>query len=207
MSLVVAEPDRLTAHAEVTTHVADGVAVLGQQFRRDTIRAILEPWLTQVQELEAAVWDCYALSIDTSSGHALDQIGEILLQTRPVDMLDAAYRSVLKAVVKTLRSSGTGPELVAVMRELVGSYAFSMTQAFPASLVFEPDAASDVPAEVMLAILSRGASAAVRLQVIDVPDADWFTFSSDTETSETGNEGLGNTAGSLGGYLVGVVST
>lgn len=203
----MSEPDRITAHAEVTTHVADGKARLAMQFRRPRIEAIVSSWLTQVQELESAAWDIYALGIDSSSGHALDQIGSVLRQARPTGMLDAAYRLVLKAVVKTLRSSGAGDTLLAVMREMIGSYDFTMTQAFPASLVFEPDAHEDVPASVMLSVLSRAASAGVRLQVVDVPDADWFRFSSETETSETGSEGFGNTAGTLGGYLVGVVST
>ena len=203
----MSEPDRITAHAEVTTHVADGKARLAMQFRRPRIEAIVSSWLAQVQELESAAWDIYALGIDTSSDHALDQLGSVLRQARPASMLDATYRLVLKAVVKTLRSSGAGNTLLSVMREMIGSYDFTMTQAFPASLVFEPDAHEDVPASVMLSVLSRAASAGVRLQVVDVPDADWFTFSSETEVSETGNEGFGNTAGTLGGYLVGVVST
>ena len=205
--MIAVEPDRIAAHAEVTTHVADGKLVLAQQFRRSTIEAILSPWLVQVQELESAVWDCYALGIDNSAGDALDQIGALLRLARPAGLSDSAYRTALRAVVLTLKSSGSGPEILAVMRALVGSYAFTMTQAFPASLVIEPDAPLSIPAEVALSILSRGASGGVRLQVIDVPDADLFTFSSETEVSETGDMGFSDTSGTPGGALVGVVST
>lgn len=204
----MSEPDRITAHATDAAHVAEGLASLARQFAgQPRIQALLHALLRPVQEVEGDVWDLYALGIGESSDAALDQLGVVLGQSRPAGLSDAAYRSVLRAVVKTLHSSGTGPELLAVMRELVGSYDFTMTPAPPASVVFEPDAAGGMPAEVMLGVLERAASAGVRLQVVDVPDADWFRFSSETETSETGSEGFGNTAATLGGYLVGVVST
>jgi len=41
--VIAVEPDRIAAHAEVVTHVADGKLVLAQQFRRSTIEAIVSP--------------------------------------------------------------------------------------------------------------------------------------------------------------------
>lgn len=206
-----AEPDRIAAHAEVTTHVADGLAALPQQFRgRAALEALAATWLAQVQDLESAAWGLYGLAIDNSSAHALDQVGALLGQSRPSGLLDVAYRSVLRAVVKTLHSSGTGEDLLAIMRELAGgTYDFTLTEAFPASVVLRPDDPQDISAEVMLGVLRRGAAAGVALQVIDVPDEDRFRFSSSTEeVVASSSHGLGDSTGVAdGGALVGVVST
>lgn len=204
------EPDRISAHATDTSHVAEGLASLARQFAgRPRIAALATALLRPVQEVEDDVWSLYALGIAESSDAALDQLGSVLGQTRPSGLSDAAYRSVLRAVVKTLHSSGTGAELLAVMRELVGSYAFAMTPVPPASVVFRPDDHQDVPAETMLGVLARAASAGVRLQVVDVPDEDRFRFSSsEEELTTSSSHGFGDSTGVAdGGALVGVVST
>lgn len=207
----MSEPARLAEHAAVTTHVDDGLKSFARQFAsRPRLAALLRALLAPVQATEAEVWALYALGIGESSGHALDQLGAVLGQSRPAGLSDSAYRSVLRAVVKTLHSSGTGPELLAVMRELVGSWGFEMLEAHPASLVFTPDAEPDVPAGVMLGVLSRAASAGVRLQVVDVfDDANRFRFSSSTEEPvDDSDNGFGDESGAPpGGALVGVVST
>lgn len=204
-----AEPDRISAHATNTAHIAEGLASLARQFSSAArIQALLTALLRPVQEVEGDVWDLHALGIAESSDHALDQLGVVLGQSRPAGLSDAAYRTVLRAVVKTLHSSGTGENLLAIMRELVGSYAFTMAEAFPASLVFEPTASGDLSAEVMLGVLRRGASAGVALQVVDVPSGDLFAFSSDSEVSGSSSAtGFSDTSMVTGGKLVGIVST
>lgn len=203
------EPDRITAHAEVTTHVVDGVAVLPQQFRRDALRAFLEPWLAQVQELESAAWDCYALGIDSSAGAALDQLGVVLGAVRPAGLADEEYRWVLRAVVVALRSSGTGDDLVRAMRELMGgtSLAFDVTEYFPADVVVEPVSTTTLQASVVKAVLARVKAAGVGLQVVDVPSGDTFAFSTLTTRGISASaRGLGDSTDALvGGQLVGVV--
>lgn len=203
------EPARNTAHAENTAHVAEGLSELARQFAsKPRVEALLRSLLLRVQEVEGDTWELYALAIADSSDAALDQLGRVLGQARPAGLADAAYRSVLRAVVLTLHSSGTGDELLAVMRELVGSWDFTMTEAFPASLIFEPDAAGDVPASVALEVLRRGASAGVRLQVVDVPSGTLFTFSeSSEESSSSASKGFSDTSMITGGKLVGIVST
>jgi hypothetical protein len=206
----VTEATRITGHATNAAHMAEGLSELARQFAtRPRVRALLAALLRPVQEVEDEVWDLYGLAIADSSDDALDQLGVALGQARPAGLADAAYRSVLRAVVLTLHSSGTGNELLAVMREIVGSYDFTMEEAFPASLVFRPDAAGDVPAAVALEVLRRGASAGVRLQVVDVPDEDRFRFSSSSEeVVASSSNGFGDSTGvANGGALVGVVST
>jgi hypothetical protein len=203
------EAARITEHAENTSHVAEGLSELARQFAsKPRIEALLRSLLVKVQEVEGDTWDLYALAIADSSDAALDQLGRVLGQARPASATDTVYRKVLRAVVLTLHSSGTGDELLRVMRELVGSYSFTMTLAYPASLVFRPDDAGDVPASVALEVLRRGASAGVRLQVVEVPSVGRFTFSSSSEESDTSSsKGFSNTSQNTGGALVGIVST
>lgn len=205
----MSEPDRIEAHAEVTTHVEDGKARLARQFRREAIEAILAPWLAQVQELESAAWDCYALGIDNSEGDALDQIGSILRSPRPTSMSDEHYRWILRALVIALRSSGTGDDLVRAMRELMGgtSLAFYVTEHFPADVVVEPVSATTLQASVIRSVLSRVKVGGVGLQVIDVPSGDTFAFSTLTTRGISASaRGLGDsTDDTVGGKLVGVV--
>lgn len=204
---VVTEPDRITAHSEVTTHVADGLAGLPHQLRgREKFEALVTTYLTQSQELEAAAWDLYALAITNSSDHALDQIGEILRQPRPDGLSDANYRKVLRGVVLALRSSGTGDEMEAVARAVLGAWA-TITEAFPATLVVTPAEDNPIPTTVILSALRRAKSAGVGLQVIDMGPDPRFRFSSSAEEAVVNSDhGFGDSTGAVsGGELVGVV--
>jgi len=205
---VTAEPDRLTAHATVATHVADGLRALPHQFRgRDALEALASSWLSQVQELETAAWALYALAIDNSAAHALDQVGSVLAMPRPDGMLDAPYRKVLKGVVAAHRSTGNGDDLEGVVHAMLDAWP-ALTEAFPASVVVEP-AASDVPAAVIAAVLRRAKAGAVGLQVIDVGDGavEAFRFSSEAEEMlEDSDAGFGDSTGGVhGGALHGAV--
>ena len=203
------EPDRITAHVEVTTHVTDGLASLPHQLRgREKFEALLTTYLTQVQALESAAWSLYALGIDESSNHALDQIGAILGATRPAGLSDASYRWILKAVVIALTSSGTVNDLIRAMRELMGgtSLAFDIAEVFPADLVVEPVSATTLTARTIHNVLERVKAGGVGLQVVDVPSGDTFAFSTLTTRSLTASaRGFSDTSGASGGQLVGVV--
>lgn len=201
------EPDRLTSHELVTTHVEDGLALFARQFAtQPRLEALLRAALASVQTVETDVWGLYALGIAESSGAALDQIGSLLLLARPASLSDADYRVALAAIVRAHRSSGTAVDLLAVARIVVGSYALTLSEPSPATVLVEPAATPPVSAELFAAILARGAPAGVTLQVVDVPAATLFTFSADAElASSSATLGFSDTAGATGGALVGVV--
>lgn len=203
------EPSRITEHTHDAAHVAEGLALLVQALRgKPVIEALLSTWLDQVQEIEDALWSLYGLGIDDSSDAALDQLGEVLGHQRPDGLSDALYRRVLHAVVIALRSSGTGPDLLAAMRALVGSWGFTLSEVYPATVLLEPTDAPDVPTLSMLGVLRRVRSAGVGLQLVDVPTGDTFNFSADPELSGTdAGRGFSTTAGLVGGQLVGMVTT
>ncbi len=201
------EADRLTSHELVATHVEDGLALFAKQFAtRPRLEALLRAALASVQTVETDVWGLYALGIAESSGAALDQIGSLLLLARPASLSDADYRVALTAIVRAHRSSGTAVDLLAVARIIVGSYALTLSEPSPATVIVEPVATPPVSAELFAAILARGAPAGVALQVVDVPATTLFTFSADAElASSSSTLGFSDTAGSTGGALVGVV--
>ena len=203
----MSEPTRILAHARDAAHVAEGLALVITQLRgKAAFEAVLSSWLTQVQAVEDALWGLYALAIDNSSAHALDQLGALLGQPRPTSLGDVPYRKVLHAATIALTSSGTGDELLAAMRALVGSWDFTMTLAFPATALFEPDEASDVPAAVMASVLRRVKSGGVGLQVVDVPSGDVFAFAAGEVPETDADTGFSDTGGLVGGQLVGVVT-
>lgn len=203
----MSEPSRILAHAQNAAHVAEGLALVITQLRgKAAFEAVLSSWLTQVQAVEDALWSLYALAIDNSSAAALDQLGVILGQPRPVGLTDVPYRKVLHAATIALTSSGTGDELLAAMHALVGSWAFTMTPVYPATVLFEPDAAPDVPASVMASVLRRVKSGGVGLQVVDVPSGDVFAFASGEVPETDADTGFSDTGGLVGGQLVGVVT-
>ncbi len=201
------EPDRITSHELVATHVEDGLALFARQFAtQPRLEALLRAALASVQTVETDTWALYALGIAESSGAALDQIGSLLLLARPASLSDADYRVALTAIVRAHRSSGTAVDLLAVARIIVGSYALTLSEPSPATVIVEPVATPPVSAELCAAILARGAPAGVALQVVDVPATTLFTFSADAElASSSSTLGFSDTAGSTGGALVGVV--
>lgn len=201
------EPSHITAHAHDTAHAAEGLALLTAALRgKPVMTALLTSWLDEVQAVEDALWSLYGLGIDESSDAALDQIGVVLGHPRPDGLSDALHRRVLHAVVIALRSSGTGDDLLRATHALLDSWAFALTEAFPATVLIEPTAHPDVPAAVIHAVLRRVRSGGVGLQVIDVPSGDLFTLSSHVELEESDvARGFSDTDRAAGGLLVGVI--
>lgn len=201
------EPASITAHAHDEAHVAGGLALLTSRLKgKPALEAVLSSWLSQVQEVEDALWSLYGLAIDDSSDAALDQVGALLGQPRPDSMADATYRLVLHGVVYALKSSGTGDDLLRATHAMLATWAFTLTEAYPAAVIIEPDAHPDVPAAVLHAVLRRVRSGGVGLQVIDVVEGDTFNFSDDPELSGSdAGRGFSTTTGLTGGQLVGVI--
>lgn len=202
------EPDRVATIAHVTDHVAVGLARLTDRWQRPVIRAVLSAWLSEVQELEDAAWELLSLTIETASGDALDQYGVILGTPNP-GVSTALYRALLSAAALAIRSSGTGPELLAVLEQLSvpgeSDLVLTLTESFPATLSVEPVSVSAFTAAVLYSVLRRAVAGGVRLLVIDVPEGDTFAFSDTDETVDDAERGFSDTAGLVGGQLVGVL--
>lgn len=200
----MSEPDRVTALAQVTTHVTDGLALLTQRWRDlPVIEGVLSPWLTEVQRVEDALWSILALTIATATDDQLAQYGVLLGVTDPGGG-DFVY--LIRAAALAIRSSGTGDEIRAVLLAIKATPgAYLITEYFPASLVIEPVVFVGAPASMVHAIVRRAVAAGVRLLTVEVPAGDTFAFSDTDETVTDASRGFSDTAGLVGGQLVGVI--
>ena len=68
-----------------------------------------------------------------------------------------------------------------------------------------PVPAIDPPTSMVHAIVRRAVAAGVRLVTIDVPAGDTFAFSDTDETVTDASRGFSDTAGLVGGQLVGAI--
>lgn len=111
--------DRLPAHQRT------------RQSIEKMIRAITAP----VQEVEDALFSLLLIaSVDSASGDALDKLGRIVGQPRN-GLWDADYRVWIRARQRVNRSSGTIPELLAVLRSIFPpEVTVSVSPEFPAGL-------------------------------------------------------------------------
>lgn len=204
------ELTRITAHAADTTVTAAGLRRIVSQLRgKAAFEALLTTYLDEIQALESATWELYALTIDNSSDDALDQLGDMFNMPRPPGLTDAVYRRLLHGCVAALTSAGRGNDLLRVARALVGPTpaAFVMTEVFPAAFIIAPAVATGIPIAAMRGVLARAKAAGVGLAVIDVPDDDWLLCSSSMMRVDTTDpdHGFSDTSQIVGGALVGVM--
>lgn len=197
------EADRAT-YAPITDHVAAGVALLTSRWRElPGVAGVLTSWLEEVQELEDAVAEVMALTIDTAADDALDQYGALLGVTDPGGGL---FTGMIRGAARAIGASGTGDEIRAVLfaiKQQAGAY--TITEHFPAALVVEPVAYVAQPAAMTHAIVRRAVAGGVRLLTVDVPSGDTFAFSDTDETVTDAARGFSDVAGLVGGQLVGVM--
>jgi hypothetical protein len=199
------EPDRITALAHDTTHVAEGLAMLARQFRgKPRFEAMLTSWLRQVQDLEDAWWQILVeTTLDAAVGAQLDQLGEILGLARS-GLSDTLYRRALRAQILALRSRGTADELIRIA-ELVAGWACTYTAPGDAAVIVTPSSVPDIPTASLAALLRRAAAGGVRIDTVDILAGDLFAFASGETVETDAARGFSTTAGLVGGKLVGVV--
>jgi hypothetical protein len=201
----MAEPDR-ASYAPITDHVAGGLALLTDRWRGlPAVEAILTAYLVEVQAIEDTAAEILALTIDAASDDQLAQYG-VLLGTADPGVAKVIYRRLLRGAAAAIGSSGAGDELLAVL-DAIGDVGetFTLREYFPASLVVEPAEAIAVPTSALHAVLRRAVAGGVRLHTIDVPTGDTFAFSDTDETVTDAARGFSDTAGLVGGQLVGVI--
>lgn len=122
---------------KILTHEELALARLPTQFRKKRrIRDLLSIFLTQIQDLEDALWDVAELrALPAATGAQLDRFGEILDQKREGDP-DETYRKKLK--VKILRNTAEGtPDRIIRVIQLLSAGEVTYTEVYPAAFSFE----------------------------------------------------------------------
>ena len=177
----MSEPDRVTEHARIADHAQRAVDALMAVLRsKDRVSALASTIGARAQVVEDALWAVLTISIDSSVGAALDQIGELVGQLRGA-LDDTDYRPVLRAAIRARRSRGTGPDVIAVVKLALGATPFAWL-AGGASVCVEledvPPFDPQVLADLVEIAVGAGIGYCVVAPVGDVADA--FTFSDDS---------------------------
>jgi len=99
----------------ITTHVADGLAHLTDQFRgQPNIQAIATAFLQEVQTLENAIqFVIVQRLIQNATGIQIDGIGSIVGQPRN-GLDDATYKFVIQARIRAINSKGRPEDIIQV---------------------------------------------------------------------------------------------
>lgn len=108
--------------------------LIGQFLEKPNIAAVLSAFLDQVQDLENASFEVIEnTTLANSEGAQLDGIGKIVGEERQ-GRSDADYQKALSARILVNISSGTIPELIAIVQAMVGLLITIMvTEASPAA--------------------------------------------------------------------------
>lgn len=139
------------------------------------------------QDLEDAFQDLLLLRyVSVSTGDALDQLGALIAESRK-GRDDTAYRIRIKAKILLIKSSGTQPQILAILYA-VFRREYVYKPAYPAAFSVETVGATTAVEGAELGFLVQQAKAAgVRGEFIwsEEDDADTFIFSDDTDDTST----------------------
>lgn len=119
---------------KITDHVEQAESRVITQYKDSpNIKAIIEIYAKQVQELENAIFDMIdQRTLNGSVGFQLDQLGTILGQPRQ-GLNDDDYRLRLKAKIAENVSEGTPNEMIEIFKILVATDDVEYLEVFPAS--------------------------------------------------------------------------
>jgi hypothetical protein len=176
------------------THIIDhqerAVARLASQYQDSvTVPALLRLATAEHQVLEDALWADFELTLASATGAQLDLFGKLVDQARG-GMDDATYRLWIQARSRLNRSSGTGPDILAIFGLVVPVGAsITLKQWFPKGFVLRIGALPLTNADMLLELLAEATEAGTYsvLEFLSGPPAAAFTFS--------GGGGLGFDAG------------
>jgi hypothetical protein len=166
-----------------TEHAGAAFARLATQFRdKPNLAAVLLAVLPQVQALEDALFQLYSeRGIDTAIGAQLDVLGRIVGEARQ-GKDDETFRTFIRARVLVNRSSGTIPEILAILAALLAGQPndVGLVEYFPAAFVVDMGkfAVSAANASIFWRILQLAKAAGVRaiLEWAQTGIATAFTF-------------------------------
>lgn len=112
----IADPDGTWEHNP--NIVAEGVDMLIDLFRKPRSVGELTAHLTQVQELEDALWGLKdAFSLASAIGVQLDMRGALYGESR-LGRTDEDYRASIRAAILARKSNGKAEQLITIAREL-----------------------------------------------------------------------------------------
>lgn len=156
------------ATEQITDHGQRALDRLPEQFKEQpNLASYLAVFTDQVQDIEDAFWQLFVeRSIDTAVGAQLDMLGVIVGQERE-GRADEDYRRLIRARIKTNRSSGTINELATITRLVLNDsgYDLEFRNDGIATLVLRilNQSMTDATAEILMSFLGRAVAGGVRI--------------------------------------------
>lgn len=191
----------------IPNHFELAVSRLAEEFRGiPEIAVIIKAKTHQTQDLEAAIFGLFAaLGVDNANSYLLGIYAK-LVGLGPATRTDASLRNNIKALIRLNRSSGTAPEILAILPLILPGTATLKLVEHKAQLAVQVkgtalDAGTSYDA---IHILGRAKLGGVRasLEWSLVADAATFALNDSTGTLTTPGAGLGSSTDlTVGGEL------
>lgn len=175
----------------IGTHVEDAQNLLLEQFKNSTtLHALLASYTKQIQTAEDGI-NPLVLSrdINVAVGVPLDALGEAVGIARN-GLGDEVYRLFIRAKILVNKSSGTGDNLIAIVRQMSGDPALDVKvdEYDPATVWIRPVDHIITDPDLWAALLRLAKSAGVRLLFIYNKSAEsaMFQYAATAGTIGTG---------------------
>lgn len=180
----------MTDPVQITGHADRGAArQLAKLTGKPRLEAMLRSWLDTVQELEDVVFAMRSMMlVSEATGWWLERLGKLVGQPRE-GRTDDVYRVWIAARTLVNRSSGTAPQLIAIVEALTpDGTAVYVEDQYPAAMVVHAYGVVDLDTGNAIAeLLQRARCPGVGCQFhweMD-PDANLFRFSASATVAET----------------------
>jgi hypothetical protein len=149
---------------------------------------ILKCFSKPFQDLENGFWQLLTERyLSVAVGDVLDQLGEIVVEPRE-GRTDEAYRVAIRVKILIVVSSGTQPQILAILATLMPTVSHLFVPYYPAAFTVEAGGVvTAVQAAELARAVRRAKAAGVGAQVISsqVDEANSFLWSDDTEIASS----------------------
>lgn len=157
-----------------------------ERYRKPTVMALLASWLSEVQQVENALWAILTQrGVANAVGAQLDVLGKLVGQPRE-GRSDDVYRLWVTARILVLRSSGQTEQLIAIAKKLVGAaIPIRVDEYYPLALVLNAEAGIDPALGSQIARLlaaAKGSAVSLLFSWFSSYSSQPFTFSTTTDS-------------------------
>ena len=164
--------------------------------RQPSILALVRFWTIEAQKIEDLTHGLLmSLVLSSSSGRLLDLWGRLVGEERG-GLLDGDYRSFIEARILSNTSSGTMPEMIAILALITGAIDVQALAVYPAGVVFSFTSSLLSPTTTLERVrehMEQVAPAGVLIHWIsEVPETP-FGFLDDSSSLGFGEGGLAGT--------------
>lgn len=160
---------------KITTHATDAKARLLLQYKESTkIKDLMDSlFLNEVQSIEDALYALLdKLNIDNMSGIQLDNIGDIIGQSRS-GMADTIYKLFIKAKIGQNISCGDIERIISIWKLMSQAGIVQLLEAYPAQIDLMTDTAMGTAViDIAFELIQNAAGAGIQVFSVGVFDPD-----------------------------------